>query len=344
MTHCQAALHLLSDDDPLVGDLLLRYAGSALLAEAQDEARLAYAGARRWFEEREDRASAAMAAHGLGPVCLRQEALDQAQSALEAARDLLGDARNPEVVELAQKAHDLYQLRHVYSWGIFMASVLGEWPVAESMFGQQLPIVESLLGQEPTAFLQVCRGFYLYHRGRYEEARDWLTRGLTVYRAFGTDSLAWHLGLLGLTDAALGDFRAARRCLDELDELIAALPAQNFQRGCALVLMANTVATMRDRERAATYYPLLEVFSGLHFWFLVDRGLGALALLLGEKGRAANHLETARATTEGAGHLPELARTLVLQAELAVQQVGVAVRYWHESASRRRERSSWIWT
>jgi len=223
-------------------------------------------------------------------------------------------------VELAQRAHDLYQLRHVYSWGIFMGTVLGEWSTVETMFARQLPIVERLLGQEPTAFLQVCRGFYLYHRGVYKEASDWLTRGLTMYRAFGTDSLAWHLGLLGLTDAAIGDFRAARRCLDEQEELIAALSPQNFQRGCALVIMANTAATMRDRERAARYYPLLEVFSGLHFWFLVDRGLGALALCLGDYGRAADHLGAAQATTRDAGLPPELARTLVLQAELALQQ------------------------
>jgi hypothetical protein len=75
-------------------------------------------------------------------------------------------------VELAQRAHDQYQLRHVYSWGIFMGTVLGEWSAAETMFALQLPIVERLLGQEPSAFLHVCRGFYLYHRGRYEEARD----------------------------------------------------------------------------------------------------------------------------------------------------------------------------
>jgi DNA-binding NarL/FixJ family response regulator len=225
-------------------------------------------------------------------------------------------------VELAQRAHDVYHQRHVYSWGIFMGTVLGDWSTAESMFTRQLPVVERLLGQEPTAFLQVCRGFYLYHRGRYQEACDRLTRGLVAYRAFGTDSLAWHLGLLGLTDAARGDFRAARRCLDEQEELIAALPPQNFQRGCALVMMANTAAAMRDRERAARYYPLLAVFSGLHFWLLVDRGLGALALSLGEYARAAHHLEAAHATTTDAGLRPELARTLVLQAELTLQQGG----------------------
>jgi predicted ATPase/DNA-binding NarL/FixJ family response regulator len=430
MAHCQAVLQLLADDDPLRGELLLHCADSALLAEAQDEAQAAYVEAQRWFEERGDRASAAVAAHGSGLVYWRQEALDRAQRALEAARCLLGEAKSPEMVrilvdladlrgsslsdydagldlaqqalgmarqlgdrrleapalrtagrlhvlsnelpqgmpmleqalnllladndvadaaeccavlanayhwsgqsrrslalterrvELAQRAHDQYQLRHVYSWGIFMGTVLGEWSAAETMFALQLPIVERLLGQEPSAFLHVCRGFYLYHRGRYEEARDWLTRGLTMYRAFGTDSLAWHLGLLGLTDAALGDFRAARRCLAEQEELIAALPAQNFQRGCALVIMANTAVAMRERERAARYYPLLEVFSGLHFWFLVDRGLGTLALRLGDHRRAAEHLEAARAITTGAGLLPELARTLVLQAELALQQRG----------------------
>jgi DNA-binding CsgD family transcriptional regulator len=110
--------------------------------------------------------------------------------------------------------------------------------------------------------------------------------------------------------------------LDEREELIAALPAQNFQRGCAFVIMAGTAAAMRDRERAARYYPLLEPFTGLHFWFLVDRGLGGLARCLGDYERAQRHLDAAIVTERRAGLLPELARTLVSRAELAVRQGG----------------------
>jgi len=107
MAHCQAALQLLAEDDPLRGELLLRYADSALLAEAQDEAQSSYAEARRWFEERDDRASAAVAAHGLGLVYWRQEALDQAQRALEAAHRLLGDVKNPEMIRILVDLADL---------------------------------------------------------------------------------------------------------------------------------------------------------------------------------------------------------------------------------------------
>jgi tetratricopeptide (TPR) repeat protein len=68
-------------------------------------------------------------------------------------------------VELAREAHDEYQLRHVYSWGSFMASCLGEWWTADAMLDRQEPILEHMPGQEPLAFLHVNRGFSLYVRG-----------------------------------------------------------------------------------------------------------------------------------------------------------------------------------
>jgi DNA-binding CsgD family transcriptional regulator/tetratricopeptide (TPR) repeat protein len=436
MMHCEEALRLLPHDAPRRGQLLIRFAEAAQLAEFLGKAVEAYTSARAWFEARGDRASAALASHGLGLTYWRQEALAEAQQALEAARILCDQRLEPEAVRiladladlrgsslsqyqagldlaeqalamsrrlgeqwqpqatllqaaalrtvgklhvlsndltrglpileealemllnedqvvdaceccaalanayhwsgqshrslqltnrrvlLAEAAHDVYQLRHVHSWSIFMATCLGNWPLAEAAHTLQMGIVERLPGHEPEAFLHVCRGYYLYHRNRYDKARESLTRGLTMYGAFGTESLAWHLGLLGLVDLAVGDFRAAQRCLDEQETLIAALPEQNFQRGCALATMSLTAAGMRDIDRAVRYYPLLSAFAGLNFWFLVDRALGALALCLGRYDSAYEHLEVTRAATNAANLMPELARTLVLQAELAALQGG----------------------
>ncbi len=118
---------------------------------------------------------------------------------------------------------------------------------------------------------------------------------------------------------ALGDWRAARLCLDEQEELLVPLPRQSFQRGCALNMMALTAAAMNDRERSARYYEQLLRFEARQFWFVVDRSLGALALCLREYERARRHLEAAQAITERGGMLPELAHTLVLRARLALE-------------------------
>jgi DNA-binding CsgD family transcriptional regulator len=225
-------------------------------------------------------------------------------------------------VEFAREAHDEYQLRHVFSWAGFMATCLADWSTADAMFDRQEPIVEHMPGLEPLAFLQVNRGFSMYVRGDTSTARPWLERGLSTYRGFGTSSLAWHLGLTGLCDLALGDRRAARANLDEQEKLIEALPAESFQRGCALATMARAAAELEDRTRAAAYYRQLLPFAGLYFWFQVDLSLGLLALCLDEHAAAAEHLERGRASAAEGAILPELGDCLVAQAELALQRGG----------------------
>ncbi|MBV9897630.1 MAG: AAA family ATPase [Chloroflexi bacterium] len=225
-------------------------------------------------------------------------------------------------VELAREAHDEYQLRHVFSWAGFMATCLADWATADALFERQGPIVERMPGLEPLAFLQVNRGFSLYVRGEAHSARPWPDQGLSTYRGFGTSSLAWHLGLLGLCNLAVGDRRAARANLDEQEKLIEALPGESFQRGCALATMARAAAELGDRTRAAAYYPQLLPFAGLYFWFQVDLTLGLLALRLGERDAAEEHLERGRASAAEGTLLPELGDCLVAQAELALQRGG----------------------
>jgi DNA-binding CsgD family transcriptional regulator len=203
-----------------------------------------------------------------------------------------------------------------------MATCLADWSTADAMFDRQGPLVEHLPGEEPLAFLHVNRGFSRYVRGDPGGARPWLDRGLSTYRRFGTSSLAWHLGLTGLCDLALGDRRSARANLFEQEKLVDALPADSFQRGCALATMARAAAKLEDRTRAAAYYRQLLPFAGLYFWFQVDLSLGLLALCLDEHAAAADHLERGRASAAQGAILPELGDCLVAQAELALRRGG----------------------
>jgi DNA-binding NarL/FixJ family response regulator len=426
----QLAASLADSSSPERGEILLRLGRAALAAGVREIAESAFRDARALFEASDDRFRAGLAAHGLGLVLWRREALAQAEQALDQAVTLtsgepsvegvrilldlaelrgsslyqhrsglavaaaaqaqalqLGDRRlqatasrtlgrlhvisndlatglplledaletalrerdlveaaetyaslanayrwagqvrrslelTDRRVELAHEAHDEYQLRHVFSWAGFMATCLADWSIADALFERQRPIVERMPGLEPLAFLQVNRGFSLYVRGDAQSARPWLDQGLSTYRGFGTSSLAWHLGLLGLCDVAAGDRRAARANLDEQEKLIDALPGESFQRGCALATMARAAAELGDGTRAAAYYPQLLPFAGLYFWFQVDLTLGLLALRLGERDAAEEHLERGRASAAEGTLLPELGDCLVAQAELALQRGG----------------------
>jgi len=426
----QLAATLADSSNPERGEILLRLGRAALAAGVGEIAESAFCDAQALFEAGGDRFRAGLAAYGLGSVLWRQEALAQAEQALEQAVALtsgqtsaervrilldLAELRGSSLyqhqsglavaaaaqaqaiqlggrrlqatagrtlgrlhvisndlttglplletaletalaehdtveaaetyaclanayrwagqvrrsfeltdrrVELAREAHDEYQLRHVFSWAGFMASCLADWSAADAMFDRQGPIVEHLPGQEPLAFLHVNRSFSLYVRGDASSARSWLDRGLSIYRGFGTSSLAWHLGLSGLCDLALGDRRAARANLDEQEKLVEALPADSFQRGCALATMARAAAELADGTRAAAYYPQLLPFAGLYFWFQVDLSLGLLALCLGQYAAAAEHLERGRASAAESTLLPELGDCLVAQAELMQHRGG----------------------
>src|SRR5204863_550763 len=83
-----------------------------------------------------------------------------------------------------------------------------------------------------------------------------------------------------------------------------------------------TSIILDDHERARSLYTSLLAFRGQHYWFLVDRILGLLAILSCEWETAAMHLAAAKATAQREGLYPELARTLLGQADVVLGQGG----------------------
>jgi DNA-binding CsgD family transcriptional regulator len=89
-----------------------------------------------------------------------------------------------------------------------------------------------------------------------------------------------------------------------------------------MMCLALTAIALADYERARRLYAPLLAFAGQHYWFLVDRVLGLIATLCGEWEAAALHLAAAEATAEREGLHPELARILLVQADVEVGQGG----------------------
>jgi DNA-binding NarL/FixJ family response regulator len=219
----------------------------------------------------------------------------------------------------AQRCHDRYQLRHIYTWLAMLAAVQGKLDEAEQLLDREQPIVERLASPEPRAWLQFCRGALTYERGDYALAEARLQEAIAMFRAINPGALVWYLGFLGIAQAAQGKAAEARACRDELEMLLAALPVDSMSTADPLAHLTQIALALGERERL-THYTQLTAFQGQFRDVLIDRLLGEIATKQRHLNAAQVHLTAAADTARREGLLPELARTLEAQAELLVSQ------------------------
>ena len=219
-------------------------------------------------------------------------------------------------VEFARRAHDLYQLRHAYSWSMARQIYEGNWAQVDEMLARAQAVVDQLAGPDPEAFLYNVRGGLAFSRGDYAAAEEWFTRSTAIFRRMGPGVLVWFIGPLLLTQQTRGKRREALATLAEAEELVAANQAGTIATGDALVYLAMAAVALGDRSRAARYHPRLLPFAGLCIDVLVDRVLGELETLLGDRTAARAHLAAAEALARREHLKPELARTIEARANL----------------------------
>ncbi|MBE3568057.1 MAG: AAA family ATPase [Thermogemmatispora sp.] len=227
----------------------------------------------------------------------------------------------PLWLEYARRCHDPYQLRHLYTHLASSYALHSKWPEAEEALARSQLIVEQLASPEPVALLQWTRGLLLAPRGQLAEAEALIKAALVWYRQLSPQSLAWWLGGLGFVQAIQGKQQEAQVCLVELEALVASLPEESMPLAHALCFMAATSAVLADQSWAARLYPRLLPFRGQFHSFLVDRLLGALALLTGETAAAEAHLARAEAAARRLASF-ELAATLGTQSFLVLARDG----------------------
>src|SRR5260370_17582139 len=100
MSHFLMALELIDPDDRRRGNLLLGLGEAAFLADAEIVAADEYKGAFAWFSQAGELETAAQAAHKLGLVHWRMEALQDARVAFEQSLRLLEDSSSTELVRV----------------------------------------------------------------------------------------------------------------------------------------------------------------------------------------------------------------------------------------------------
>ena len=232
----------------------------------------------------------------------------------EIRHSLEASAHRLVLVERCQQPH---HLRTAYTLQVLLFASQGLWTEAERVVALAQPIVDALSDPVPSAFLRQIRGFLAYQREDYLVAECELQDAqLDQSLQSGLGDLMFYPGLLGLVQATMGKEEEARAYLARLEAQLAPLAAGILPTAPLLTCLALTFMVLGDHERARRLYPALLPFRGQHYWFLVDRVLGLLALHDGQWEAAAGHLAEASATARREGLRPELARTLVGQADL----------------------------
>jgi DNA-binding CsgD family transcriptional regulator len=232
----------------------------------------------------------------------------------------------------AQRCHDPYQLRHVYTSLGMLDGMQGKLCEAEHMLDEAQAIVERLASPEPMAWLHFERGRLAYDGGEFALAEEQFQKAMATFRGIGPSMLVWYLGFLGLTQAAQGKVMAARACMDEVEALLAAVPAGTMSTAVALAHLTQAALLLSDQQRLARCHSKLVLFQGQWHDFLIDRLLGESETRRGDWGAAETHLAAAEATARREELIWDLARTLEAQSKLALAQGG------HDCTVRARER------
>lgn len=211
--------------------------------------------------------------------------------------------------------HRPYELRGLYCWMALLYASQGAWQEAEQAIEQEQLMAERRPNVVVAAFLHHVRGFLAYQREDYITA-DLEFQATEEYQHSGSQLFVSLTGLPGLVQATVGKRKEARVHLMQFDALHALLPAGTIPTAPLLVCQALTTITLGEVERARRFSVLLQPFRGQQYWFLVDRVLGMLARLRGDWESADMYLDAAEVTAQQGDLRPELARTLVLRAEV----------------------------
>jgi ATP/maltotriose-dependent transcriptional regulator MalT len=210
----------------------------------------------------------------------------------------------------AERCHDPYQLRHVYTWLAVARGLRGDTDEAERLLDREARLVERLASPEPLAYVHFSRGALAQVRGDSATAEALIRQALATFREVNPHSLGWYLGWLCITLAAQDKQSEAAASMDELAGLIDSLPMGSMQTSEPLTHLSAAALELGDLDRLEWCYPRLLAFEGQFHDFLVDRLLGQIETRRRAFDAARAHLDRAEATARAEGLRWELAHLL----------------------------------
>jgi DNA-binding NarL/FixJ family response regulator len=230
-----------------------------------------------------------------------------------------------QCLTLVERCRQLHHLRTTYTWLALLHASQGRWREAEQMVERAHPLVDHLPSPMLAAFLHQIHGFLAYQQEAYPLAERELQTALAMAeqdRHMGLGMLMFYPGLLGLVQATIGKREEAWASMARVEGHLDRLPEGILPTAPLLICLTLSALALGDHESATRFYPALLTFSGQHYWFLVDRVLGMIALHDERWEAAAEHLAAAEAIARREELRPELARTLMAQARLEVARGG----------------------
>jgi DNA-binding CsgD family transcriptional regulator len=219
-------------------------------------------------------------------------------------------------LQLAERTHDPFEFRHVYSWLGVLETLQGRWSEADAWFARQERALAGLQTPEPLATLRAGQGLLHYYLGQFDRAERAYRETIALLQPINPGSLVWYLGRLALVLIEMEAREEAVNCLAELQELAAPLPEQASARLCALTYLAVSYTRLGLRNEAAACLPGLLPFRGQFAPIPVERALGLAAMSADKTADARRYLAHAETRAREAGMTPELALILLERGHL----------------------------
>lgn len=218
--------------------------------------------------------------------------------------------------ELAERAGDLFALRHAHSWLALLEITRGDWDRARALIARSEQELVHLASPEPLAFLKVVDGFLSFRVGDLNRACDRLTDALATFEEIDPATAVWYDGLLVLALVRSGRLDEARARLLVQQSRLASLPASSLPARSAQCALGLVFAALGDVEAGAVCETALRPFADDYHWAPARLSLAALASLRGDVPTALADLDAAEHHARAQGRRPEVALIHLQRARL----------------------------
>lgn len=209
--------------------------------------------------------------------------------------------------ELAERAGDLFALRHAHSWLALLEITRGDWDRARSLIGRSEQDLVHLASPEPLAFLRVVDGFLCLRVGDLKRATDRLTEALATFEEIDPATVVWYDGLLALILVRAGRLDEARARAIAQRSRLASLPARSLPARSAQCALGLVFAALGDVEAGAACEAALRPYADDYHWAPARLSLAALAAQRGDAPTALADLDAAERQAREQGRRPDVA-------------------------------------
>jgi tetratricopeptide (TPR) repeat protein len=151
-------------------------------------------------------------------------------------------------LELANRAHDIFGLRHAHSWLALLACSRGEWDDALSLLAEAEPMLARLATPEPVGFIRVVSGFVRYRLGDAEQAYAEIAEAMRLLRPLGDGTMLWYESLAALIALAAARREEALAHIAAQEARLAVAPAGALPVRSARAALGLVYCELGDRE------------------------------------------------------------------------------------------------